>query len=45
VLGNPKHDTGNLTVKVDFFLSHREGGAMVHPHDREYERLLGRASS
>jgi hypothetical protein len=25
-----------------FPFSHREGGAMVHPYDREYERWLGR---
>jgi hypothetical protein len=34
-LGNPRHDTGNLAVKIVFFLSHREGDALVHPHDRK----------
>jgi hypothetical protein len=38
VLGNPRHDIGNLAVEVVSFLSHREGRAMVHPHDGEYER-------
>jgi hypothetical protein len=38
VLRNPWHDTGNLVVEVVSFPFHREGRAMVHPHDREYER-------
>jgi len=37
-LGNPRHDTGGRAVEVISFLSYREGGAMVHPHDRKYER-------
>ena len=37
-LGNPRHDIGGHAVEVVYFLSHREGGAMVHPHDREYDR-------
>jgi hypothetical protein len=45
VLGNPRHDTENFVVEVVSFLSHREGGAMVHLHDKEYERLLGRTLS
>jgi hypothetical protein len=38
MLGNPRHDTRNLAVEVVSFLSHREGGALVHPDDREYEQ-------
>jgi hypothetical protein len=38
MLGNPRHDIGNFAVEVVSFLSHRERGAMVHLHDREYER-------
>jgi hypothetical protein len=36
MLGNPRHDTGNLVVEVVSFLYYRYGGAMVHLHDREY---------
>ena len=36
-LGNSRHDTGNLAMEVVSFLSHGEGGTMVHPHDRKYE--------
>jgi hypothetical protein len=38
VLGNLMRDRRNLTVEIVSFLSHREDGAMAHPHDREYER-------
>jgi hypothetical protein len=38
VLGNSRHDIGNLEVEVVSFLSHREGGAMVHPQHGECER-------
>ena len=37
-LGSSRHDIGSLAVEIVSFLSHREGGAMVHPHDREYDR-------
>ena len=36
-LGYPRHDTGSLAVEIVPFLSHGEGGTMVHPHDRKYE--------
>jgi hypothetical protein len=42
--GNPRHDIGSFAVEIVSFLSHGEGGEMVHPYDRKYERLLGRAS-
>ena len=37
-LGKPRHDIGGLAVEVVSFLSHIEGRAMVHPHNRKYER-------
>jgi len=37
-LGSPRHDIGSLVVEVVSFLSHRERGAMVYLHGREYER-------
>ena len=30
--------SGSLAVAIIPLLSYREGGAMVHPHDRKYER-------
>ena len=36
-LGNPRHDIGGLVVEVVSFLSHGEGGTMVHPYDRKYD--------
>jgi hypothetical protein len=38
VLGNSRHDIENLEVEVVSFLSHREGGAMVHSQHGEFER-------
>jgi hypothetical protein len=35
--GYPRHNTGNLEVEVVSFLSHREGGAMVHPQHGKYD--------
>jgi len=37
-LGNPRRDTRDLAVEIVSFLSHREDGTMVHPHDRKYVR-------
>jgi hypothetical protein len=36
--GYPRHDIENHEVEVVCFLSHREGGAMVHPQCGKYER-------
>lgn len=36
--GNPRHDTESLVVEIVSLLSYRDGGAMVHLHDRKYER-------
>ena len=33
-----RHDTGSLAVEIVPLLSYREGRAMVHTHDRKYER-------
>jgi hypothetical protein len=38
MFGYPRHNTGNLEVDVVSFLSHREGGAMVHPQRGKCER-------
>jgi hypothetical protein len=38
VLGNPRYDTENLEVEVVPFLSHGEGGIMVHSQCEECER-------
>ena len=35
---NPRHDTESLVVEIVSLLSYRDGGAMVHLHDRKYER-------
>ena len=35
---NPRHDTRSLAVEIIPLLSYTKGGAMVHPHDRKYER-------
>jgi hypothetical protein len=37
VLGNPKHDTGNLEVEVVPLFSSGKGGTMVHSQHEEYE--------
>ena len=36
--GSPRLETGSLVVEIVSLLPYREGGAMVHPNDREYER-------